>query len=297
MSDETPKLRGGLSTDDLDRLAREKKLEKLPTGKPHVSFSEMGDWDACSFRHKLKYVAKVDLSKPGPLMDFGTAVHASCEDYLRTRVMKPEIAEAMIRSVWDKNRDLLTKDKAGNEVPLFDDVERYVKESKQILADVPAWFDEQFPDWEFVDAEHYLYEAIGEKPHAFKGFIDGIVRCKGPKGKTLIWLLDWKTTGWGWTAEKKGDPKVCAQLVLYKHFWCAKTGTDPKDVRCAFVLLKRSAKEGKHCEQVTTSVGEVTTGRSLKVINNMLSSVKRGIAIKNRANCTWCDYYNTEHCT
>lgn len=265
------------------------KFELLPTGKAHISFSEVRDWKDCSYRHKLKYILKINLSRPGPLLDFGTAVHASCEDYLKTREMKPQIAVDMIRGIWEKNKDV-----KGFEPSTL---AGYVKEAEAILTDVPAWMDETFPDWEFVDAEHYLYEAIDNKPHAFKGFIDGIIKCKGPRGKTLFWLLDWKTTGWGWTADKKSDPMVCAQLVLYKNFWSQKTGNDPKDVRCGFVLLKRSAKKDKHCELVTTSVGDVTTHRSLTVINSMLGSVKKGIAIKNRNACTFCDYYNTPHCT
>src|SRR4051812_41435714 len=80
------------------------KYEMLPTGKPHVSFSEMRDWQDCSYRHKLKHVLKIDKFKPGPLMDFGTAVHASCENYLKTRVMKPEIATDMIRKTWETNK-------------------------------------------------------------------------------------------------------------------------------------------------------------------------------------------------
>jgi len=265
------------------------QFELLPTGKPHVSFSEMRDWQDCSYRHKLKHVLKIDLGKPGPLMDFGTAVHASCENFLKTREMKPEIAADMIRKVWEKNKDI--KGFEASTIPAF------IKESDDILAEVPAWLEENFPGWEFIDAEHQLYESIDGKPHAFKGFIDGIIKCKGPRGKELVWLLDWKTTGWGWKSEKKSDPIVCAQLVLYKNFWSTKTKTDPKDVRCGFVLLKRSAKPGKHCELISTSVGDVTTSRSLKVINNMLTSVKKGIAIKNRASCTFCDYYNTPHCT
>lgn len=280
-----------------EALATKPVYENLPTGKPHVSFSEKNDWEACSYRHLLKYVKKIDLSKPGPLMDFGTGVHAACEDYLRTRVMKPEIAEAAIRKTWEKNKDLKVTDKNGKERPLYDNVEQYVKETQEILADVPAWVEETFPGWEFIDAEHYLYEPIEGKPHAFKGFIDGIIRCKGPRDKMLIWLIDWKTTSWGWKSEKKSDPKVISQLVLYKNFWSIKTGTDPKDVRCGFVLLKRAGKPGKHCELVTASVGDVTVGKSLKVINNMVTSIKRGIAIKNRANCMFCDYYATEHCT
>ena len=265
------------------------RFEVLPTGKPHVSFSEVREWDECSYRHKLKHVLKIDLGKPGPLMDFGTAVHAACERYLRTRVMDTVVATSMIRKVWEQNKDVVGFEPAT--------IERYVKEAEEILADVPVWLEETFPGWECIDAEHYLYEPILGHPHAFKGFIDGIIRCDGPRGKKLTWLLDWKTTGWGWSSQKKGDEMVRTQLILYKNFWSTKTGTDPKDVRCGFVLLKRSATPGKHCELVSASVGDVTTGRSLKVINNMLHSVKKGIAIKNRTSCTFCDYYGTPHCT
>lgn len=272
-------------------------FEDLPTGKPHISFSEVRDWKECSFRHKLKYVKKIELGGPGPLLDFGTACHASCENFLKTRVMDPKIATDMIRKSWEKNKDLTYVDKDGKEKKLFDNVEQFVKEAEGILADVPKWMEETFPGWEFIDAEHYLYEPIEGHPHAFKGFIDGVIKCKGARGKTVVWLVDWKTTSWGWTMDKKSDDMVRAQLVLYKNFWSTKTGTDPKDVRCGFILLKRTAKAGQHCELVTTSVGDVTTGRSLKVINNMLSSVKRGIALKNRASCTFCDYRDTPHCT
>lgn len=249
----------------------------------------MRDWVDCSWRHKLKHIKKIDLGRPGPFLDFGTAVHASCEDYLRTRVMKPAIATTMITNVWEKNAEL----------PGFEPktLPGYLKEIDSILADVPAWLEETFPGWQFIDAEHYLYEPIDGRPHAFKGFIDGVITCKGPRDKTLTWLIDWKTTSWGWSFDKKSDPMVRAQLVLYKNFWSRKTGTDPKDVRCGFVLLKRSAKKGAHCELVTTSVGDVTTKKSLDVVNNMLATVKRGIAIKNRNSCMYCDYRETEHCT
>ncbi len=273
------------------------EYELLPTGKPHVSFSELREWKDCSWRHKLHQVLKIDLSKPGPLMDFGTACHASCENFLKTRVMNAQIAVDMIRNVWEKNKDLTYTDKNGKEKQLFCDVEQFVKEAEAILADVPAWMEATFPDWEYIDAEHQLYEPIEGSKQAFKGFIDGIIKCKGPRGKMLIWLIDWKTTSWGWTADKKSDDMIRAQLVLYKSFWSTKTGTNPKDVRCGFVLLKRAAKPGAHCELITSSVGEVTTERSLKVVNNMIASVKRGIAIKNRASCTYCDYFNTPHCT
>jgi hypothetical protein len=113
----------------------------------------------------------------------------------------------------------------------------------------------------------------------------------------VYWLIDWKTTSWGWSIEKKSEEMTRNQLILYKNFWAKKHNVDPKDIRCAFVLLKKVAKPGQRCELVTVSVGDVTTGRSLKVINNMMSSIKRGVAIKRRTSCEYCEYKDTKYCT
>lgn len=274
-----------------EQEAVQQKFEKLPTGKPHVSFSEMRDWQDCSFRHKLKYIEKVEEDIPGVHLDFGTSVHAACENYLKTKQMDRKIFLTCLKSLWEEHQK-----KCPDEFTLkaFKD---FGQQGMSILADVPIWFDKQFPEWEYVDAEHSLYEPLDGYPHAFKGFIDVVIRVPNARGKKLYWLLDWKTCSWGWTIDKKNDPQVKSQLVLYKNFWSIKENINPKDVRCGFVLLKRTAKSGMHCELVTTSVGDVTTNRSLKVINNMVTSIKRGIAIKNRNACTFCSYLNTPHCT
>ena len=69
-----------------------------------------------------------------------------------------------------------------------------------------------------------------------------------------------------------------------------------KEIRCAFVILKKQAKQGKHCELFAISVGDVTIKRNLKMVTDMVTSVKKGIALKNRNSCLYCDYHNTEHC-
>jgi len=265
------------------------KFLELPTGKCHVSFSEIRDWKECSWRHKTKYVKKIDLGKPGVALDFGTAMHSGCEHFLKTKTIDLSIVVNSLNAAWDKNKDIKQYSAAS--------LVSYMAEAKSILADLPAWFDKTFPNWEFIDAEHYLYEQIGELPYAMKGYIDGIIVCDGARGKKIIWIIDFKTTSWGWGIEKKTDPMVLAQLVIYKNFWAIKTNTNPKDIRCGFALLKRTAKPGSHCELIQVSVGPVSTQRSLKVVTNMIASVKRGIALKNKSACTWCDYKDTEHCT
>lgn len=271
-------------------MQEEHSFEKLPTGKPHISFSEVKLWKECSYRHNLVHIKKVDLSKPSPVLDFGTAVHAACEQYLLKREMSPEIAFVAIDAAWKK----------------YEGVAEFTQESLRkakidaglILAEVPAFLDKEFPSWEVVDAEHQLYEPVENHPHAFKGFIDGVIKAKGKRGETIYWILDWKTSARGWFREKRSDDMVKSQLALYKNYWCQKNPHVPfKDVRCGFVILKKAAKPGDHCELFSVPLGEVPIKRSLKVVSNMLSAVKKGIAIKNRDSCTWCEYKNTEHCT
>jgi len=265
-------------------------FETLPTGKPHVSFSEVKLWKECSYRHNLVHVKKLDFSKPSPVLEFGTAVHSACEDYLLTKVMKAEICMNALEEAWRK--------KSGQEDFTPKSLETAKLEAAQILAEVPAFLEREFPGWEVVDAEHQLYEPVEGHPHAFKGFIDGVIKAKGKKGETVYWILDWKTTQRGWFREKRSDDMVKSQLGLYKNYWHQKNPQVPfKDIRCGFVLLKKAAKPGEHCELFSVSLGEVPIKRSLKVVSNMLTSVKRGIALKNRDACTWCEFKGTEHCT
>jgi len=264
-------------------------LENLPTGKPHVSFSELRDWQDCSYRHKLKHVDKIDLFVPSPILDFGTSVHACCEQYLKTRSMNVDIALEMLDKAFETNK----------ENPEFkrELLASYKKEAQSIVNDIPQFLEKEFPEWEFIDAEHTLYESIEKYPHAFKGFVDGIIKTKGKKGEDQYWIIDWKTTAWGWSSDKKSDSNIARQLVFYKSFWSKKTGINLKNIRCGFILLKRTAKPGSHCELIKVSVGDVTLEKSFKILNNMIGSIRKGIAIKNKDSCTYCPYKGTEHCT
>lgn len=260
-------------------------LVNLRTGKPHISFSELSSWTTCSWRHKLQQIDKIDLGTRGPSLDFGTAIHAACEDFLRTRVMKHQIAYDSISEAWTQYG--------------HPELESWLQQAKDILDEVPTWMNTTFPGWRYVRAEEKLYEPIAGHPHAFKGYIDGVVLCKHlvrKKMKTFVWLIDWKTTSWGWMREKKQDPVTRLQLIFYKNYWCEKRKVDPKAVKCAFVLLKRVAKPGQHCELLPVSVGPVTVERALKVVNNMIHSVQSGLAFKNRHSCKWCPYLETKHC-
>ncbi len=232
----------------------------------------------------LGEIAKIDLSTPSPFLFFGTIVHAACEEYLKTRVMHKEIAEKAIRDAWENNS--------------FESVEEWVQNALNIMEDLPAFLDETFPGWECVSAEEALYEAVASHDIIFKGFVDAIIKVPVKGEKSKYWMIDWKTSGpAGWRVEKQRDFLVQAQLALYKYHWMRKKEMDSKDIACGFVLLKKGAKPGKTCQLIEMSAGPKTMEKAAKLMTDMVATVRKGIAIKNRLSCTYCEYKGTPHCT
>ncbi len=275
---------------------------QFPTGKPHVSFSEIKIWKECSWRHKLAYIDKIDMFEPSPFLDFGTAVHEGCETYLRSKTIDREKILKEVRSAWEKygfdNPEWIAKQPGWYLKSSNVGIDKWCEWAENMWSEVPEFLDETFPGWECFDAEETLYESIEKKDISFKGFIDGIIKVPKKRGSGhLYWIVDWKTAGaYGWRRDKKQDLGMTAQLILYKHFWARKHGIDIKDVRCGFILLKRGGKPGKVCELVPVSVGPKALEKGVKLMNNMVGSVDKGMFLKNRNSCTYCPYEKTEHC-
>lgn len=264
-------------------------FELLPTGKPNISFSELTTWHNCSWKHYLDQVLKLDPNLPGVYADYGKALHAGHEFFILHGELDKKLFVKTLYDLWNEHAKILP-DKFTTET--FKELAIIGKET---LDEIPSFYNESFPGWKPIDAEHKLLEPIDNHPHVFKGYIDAIIEAPQKK-KMLNYIIDAKTCSWGWPKEKKSDEMVRAQLILYKHYYTKKKNINPKDTRCAFILLKRTAKPGKRIERVDVSVGDVTTNRALKVVNNMIVSVKRGIKLKNKDSCKWCPYKDTERC-
>ena len=270
----------------------------FPTGKPHISFSELFAWKECPYRHKLIHIEKLGSFEASPYLGFGTGVHASCEHYIESREIDKELAFKEIDDYWDENQeDITAYVKANGFCKYSPEREQWKQIASDILDDVPRFLDETFPGWKGVRAEEDLYESIQGDEMQFKGFIDAVIINKNKKGQPKVWLLDWKTAGWGWRPQKKQDFNYQMQLLLYKHFWAAKHNIDPKDVKIGFVLLKRDGKNGKRCELVEISGSEAKVEKATKVVRSMLAAVRKGFFPKNYSECRWCEFKGTERCS
>ena len=275
-------------------------MNNFPTGKPHVSFSEIKTWKECSWKHKLTYVDKIDVFEPSPFLDFGTAVHEGCESLIEKSTPNRDKLVLDIRNAWKEhgfdNNDWVEKQPGWYK---YHHCDEWVEWANNMWDDVPRFLNEQFPEWETVAAEEELYEDIEGSDIKFKGFIDAIIKVPKKRGSGyLYWILDWKTSNsYGWRRQKKQDILMTAQLILYKHFWSRKHNIPLKDIRCGFILLKRGGKPGNMCDLVDVSVGPKALERALKIMRSMLKMVQKQFNLKNRNSCTYCPFKDTEHCT
>jgi hypothetical protein len=307
----------------------------LPTGKSHVSYSEISDWMDCSYRHRLKHIEKINLGKPSIHTEYGQVIHDLLENYI---LGKNKLEEESIEGARKQFREHCDKLKEEHGIEVSDkDFNDFSASIPDIAYAVPEFLNETFPEWTGFAAEHALYESVaGQTNKWFKGYIDTIIRipknARKKRGSSLpdsegvavpmrlselvgqvktdeekqqfgdgyeFWILDWKTTSWGWDAMKKRDFQKQLQLVFYKHYFCRLLGLRLDQVKCGFVLLKRTPRksDNSRCELVPVSVGPKTEAKALEVLNNMINQVASGRAIKNRNSCRFCDYNGTEHCT
>ena len=280
-------------------------LIQFPTSKPHISYSEIRCWKECPYRHKLTYIDKLSVDEPSPYLSYGTAVHASLEEYLKTKKMDTSIATNEIKSEWEKHgfdSEEWIKSQAdyrasqGWKPKAHNYLDEWLEWAENCLNEIPKFLDEQFDEWETVSAEEELYEFVNGYDIFFKGFIDALLKVK-IKNKEYYYVIDWKTAGdKGWYASKKRDILTWAQIALYKSFWMRKNNLDTKQVKCGFVLLKRGGKVGNTCELVKVSVGPKAEENALSILRSMVKSVRRGIFLKNRNSCLFCEYKGTSNC-
>ncbi len=303
----------------------------LPTGKSHVSYSEIADFETCSYKHRLKHIEKINLGKPSIHTEYGQVIHDVLENYI---LGKHELNAETAAAAKVQFRDHCDKLKSDHDIDITDkDFEDFAASIPEILKSVPEFMNETFPGWTGFAAEHALYESVaGQTNKYFKGFIDTVIRMpknarkkrssetndnnsimrlselvKQTKSETDIefgdgyeyYIIDWKSCSWGWDAAKKRDFHKQLQLALYKHYFCRISNLRLDQVKCGFVLLKRTPRKSdkSRCELVPVSVGPKTEARALEVLNNMINQVASGRAIKNRNSCRYCEYNGTEHCT
>ncbi len=274
--------------------------------RPHISYSELSSFaTGCQWRWKLEYLDGERREVFSVHFDFGTAMHEALELHL-TRKEPISVDEAVklfklkFHELVDKHANLYPKDKPFDKDELLGAGENIIRCVR---------LTPELQDVEFVHNEYPLFEKIDLQDGQdikFKGYIDLIIKGKNKRGKTILWVADFKTCSWGWDRDTRSDRWKHYQLFLYKHFLCKKFNMTPDQVRTAFILLKkRPRKDTGPVEFFPISAGPVSVQRALDVlgsnIGEMVEREKDGSFKKDRSQCKndfgeVCPFYNTPDC-
>lgn len=274
----------------------------FPTGKDSVSYSEISTWNGCGWRHKLRYIDKIDLDKKSDDILIGEIVHAYFEHYIKHRefLTKQGVVE-FLKEEWSAL--ISDKEKIAIEVAKAEDMLQENETIQGIVKAFPEWLESEFPGWEFVDAEELLLEKIEDVvidgqlvELKFKGFIDAIIRVASPTAISgfTYHIIDWKTTRY-WSKEKRADFFTRLQLALYKMFWSKKHKIALEDIQCHFGLVKKQNKK-EWFELFTVEVDDDVMIKSAKTVRNMIKTIMSGKFFKNKDSCQWCVYKKTVWC-
>jgi hypothetical protein len=304
-----------------------KDTTTLPTGKNHISFSEIlihsgngltgTSGGGCSYKHKLQYIDKVPQDNDGSIHTaFGKVLHDALEKFLMTGKMPP-IEECSKMFVTQFEELKLTEEKREKDKQ---DLPAFLECIPDILSQIPPWLNTTFPGWKTYSAEQPIFEKMDKQNSIyFKGFIDAVIKIPKkqkkitkkemllgeayipPKIEYEYLIIDAKTCSWGWSVEQKRDFGKHMQLALYKHYFSKITNIPLTNIKTAFVLLKRTVpktrKEYDRLELVTISTGPVTIQKALDISQHMVNKVRRGFVVKNRMACDpFCGFKGTKFC-
>ena len=255
---------------------------------PHISYSELKNWEQCAYKHKLVNIDKINNFTGNEYTAFGTALHSVCESLLTENLgKKVDEGELFVQEFRKEVKKLDVELRKDMIVSMFE-------QGVKIAPVVIPLIREHFGDFEVFAAEERLYEDIEGLDYKFKGFIDLVFKTEDGK----LHIMDYKTCSWGWGKQQKTDKMLAYQLVLYKHFFAQKYEIDANDIEVHFCLLKRTAKKNV-VEVFSITSGEKRTSNALDLMTRAIKTIKNKVHIKNRLACTkgyGCEFYKTEHC-
>lgn len=233
----------------------------------------MRQFNQCEWKWYLNVILKQTVEERALAMEFGSAIHSALE--LMYGPEKLPFDDAVWKALEEFEKNLVGLELSDDEGRELMKLTWLVPRILRDCLDSP-----DLQDIEPLRTELRILEPIARTDGLdvkFKGFVDFIFKKKLRNGKWVIYISDFKTCQWGWLPQKFEDIEILAQILLYKHFFCRITGTDPRNVTCAFILLKKNPRPDKDGKVSHVEVRKVGGGPKAleKAIDYMQSTITR----------------------
>jgi hypothetical protein len=140
----------------------------------------------------------------------------------------------------------------------------------------------------------------------YQGYLDAVLYHE-PTNK--IYIIDFKTSTWGWGDKDKKNETKQNQLLLYKRYFAEHFNFPIDNINVEFFILKRKLRESedfviKRIQKFQPASGKIKIKKAedamLKFIEeafdaNGFKEVEHQPKIND--NCKWCSFYKTHLCS
>lgn len=272
---------------------------------PQISHSGLNRFNKCPYSYKLRYIDKIKPSE-SIYTAFGHSIHSTCENILLKKINQPEEIKSFFKNDFQNElRSLETEYLQKVFFPKNKDDERHLPIVKDMMRKGAYLSNlavkklyEKFKEFDIIGIEYEIKEDIVDfktkQDFVFKGIIDLIIKDKNEK----YYIIDWKSTSWGWLPQKKTNKMITYQLTYYKYFYTLQNNIVLKDVNTYFALIKRTAFKKNNTipkenviEFINVSTGTRKIKNSLNLLSNTLYNIENENFVKNKLSCENCEYY------
>jgi hypothetical protein len=281
-----------------------------------ISFSQFQMYSECPKKWSLQYKEGHKQFTSTIHTVFGTALHEVIQHYLTTMYEQSGTTADKLNTsemFEDKLREEYTKQYKANNQQHFsspDELREFYDDGIEIIRDFAKNKGKHFSKrgWYLIGVEI----PIVLNPHpkliniVYQGFLDAVLYHEPTN---TIYIIDFKTSTWGWGDKEKKNELKQYQLLFYKKYFSDHFKFPIDNIKVEFFIVKRKLRESedfviKRIQKYSPASGKIKIKKAedamLKFIEdafdkNGYKEVEHKPKIND--NCKWCSFYKTHLCT
>jgi len=281
-----------------------------------ISFSQLQMYSECPKKWSLQYKEGFKQFTSTIHTVFGTALHEVLQHYLTVLYEQSGTKADQINTsemFEDKLREEYTKQYKSNNKQHFsapDELREFYEDGVEIIRDFAKNKNKHFSKrgWYLIGVEipivlnpHPRYPNI-----VYQGYLDAVLYHE-PTNK--IYIIDFKTSTWGWGDKEKKNEIKQFQLLLYKKYFSDHFKFPIDNIEIEFFIVKRKLRESedfviKRIQKFKPAAGKIKIKKAEDAMLNFIEEAFDQEGFKQvehqpkiNDNCKWCPFYKTHLCS
>jgi hypothetical protein len=281
-----------------------------------ISYSQLSMYSECPKKWSLQYKEGFKQFTSTVHTVFGTALHEVLQHYLTVYYDQSGTAADQINTsemLEDKLREEYSKQYKSNNKQHFSnpiELREFYDDGVEIIRDFAKNRGKHFSKrgWYLVGIE----VPIVLNPHSklsnvvYQGFLDAVLYHE-PTNK--IYIIDFKTSTWGWGDKEKKNEIKQFQLLLYKKYFSEQYHFPEEDIDVEFFIVKRKLRESedfviKRIQKFKPTSGKIKMKKAEQAMLNFIEDAFDQNGYKQiehqpkiNDNCKWCPFFKTHLCS